>query len=241
MAGTSREVAMERALFGRQDELAAVSRLLDAIPTGPAALILAGDAGIGKSTLWLAGLAEARSRSYRVLSCRPNESEARLSFAALGDLLDGVVDEGLEGLPSPQRSALEIALLRAEAGGSPPDQRAISSGFHGALVALAAAGPCLVAVDAAQWLDAPSARVLEFAVRRLHDVPIGLIVTMRSSDLDSRPLGLGRALPDERLERLMVGPISLQATRETLSAELSTRFPRSALLPIYETSAGNPF
>jgi DNA-binding CsgD family transcriptional regulator len=231
---------MEGGLFGRQPELAIISSFLDEVPTGPAALILAGETGIGKSALWLAAVAEARSRSYRVLSCRPNESEARLSFAALGDLLDGVVEEDLENLPPPQRSALEIALLRADATDSPLDQRAISSGFHGALVALAVAGPCLVAVDDAQWLDAPSARVLEFALRRLHDEPIGLIVTVPSSDLDSPPLGLGRARPDERLERLMVGPISLRATREMLSAELSTRFPRSALVPIYETSAGNP-
>jgi AAA ATPase domain len=120
---------MERGLFGRQTELALVSRLLDAVPSGPAALILGGEAGIGKSTLWLEALAQARARSYRVLSCRPNESEAKLSFAALGDLLEGVADESLEGLPPPQRAALEVALLRREATGSLPDQRAIRVRF----------------------------------------------------------------------------------------------------------------
>jgi hypothetical protein len=111
---------MGRAMFGRQTELALVSGLLDAVSSGPAALILGGEAGIGKSTLWLEALSQARARSYRVLSCRPNESEAKLSFAALGDLLEGVVDESLERLPPPQRSALEVALLRKEAIGSPP-------------------------------------------------------------------------------------------------------------------------
>jgi hypothetical protein len=100
-----------------------------------------------------------------VLSCRPNESEAKLSFAALGDLLEGVADESLEGLPPPQRAALEVALLRREATGSLPDQRAISSAFSGTLLALAAATPTLLAIDDPQWLDAPSARVLEFAIR----------------------------------------------------------------------------
>src|SRR6266540_3375679 len=235
------EGAMERAMFGRQTELALVSRLLDAVSSGPAALILGGEAGIGKSTLWLEALSQARARSYRVLSCRPNESEAKLSFAALGDLLEGVVDESLERLPPPQRSALEVALLRREATGSPPDQRAISSAFYGTLLALAAAGPTLVAIDDPQWLDAPSARVLEFAVRSLNEVPIGLIMTARSEELESPPLGLGRSLPDDRIHRLMVGPITLQVTRDILSSELSTRFPRSILLRIYETSAGNPF
>ena len=102
-------------------ELALVSRLLDAVPSGPAALILGGETGIGKSTLWLEALSQARARSYRVLSCRPNESEAKLSFAAPGDLLEGVVDESLEDLSPPQRSALEVALLR-----TPPGRRLIS-------------------------------------------------------------------------------------------------------------------
>jgi DNA-binding CsgD family transcriptional regulator len=232
---------MGRAMFGRQTELALVSRLLDAVSSGPAALILGGEAGIGKSTLWLEAVSQARARSYRVLSCRPNESEAKLSFAALGDLLEGVVDESLERLPPPQRSALEVALLRKEAIGSPPDQRAISSAFYGTLLALAGEGPTLVAIDDPQWLDAPSTRVLEFAVRRLNEVPIGLIMTARSEELDSPPLGLGRSLPDDRLHRLLVGPVTLEATRDMLSSELLTRFPRSVLLRIYETSGGNPF
>ena len=232
---------MERAPFGRQAELATISTMLDAVRTGPAALILGGEAGIGKSTLWLDALSTARARSYRVLSCRPTESEAKLSFAALGDILGDVVDEALEGLPPPQRSALEIALLRAEAKGSPPDQRAVSSAFHGALVSLAAAGPCVVGIDDAQWLDAPSARVLEFAIRRLNDVPLGLILTARVQELDSPPLGLQRALPEARVHRLTVGPMSLHDTGELLSSELSTRFPRSVLTRIHDTSGGNPF
>jgi hypothetical protein len=233
-------VPMERARFGRQAELARTASFLDAVPTGPEALILGGDAGIGKSALWLDTIAEARARSYRALSSRPTESEAKLSFAALGDLLDGVVDEALDALPSPQRTALEVALLRAEAPASPPDRRTLSSAFHGALMALATVGPLLLAIDDAQWLDLPSARVLEFAIRRLHDVPIGILITARTSE-GALPLGLDRALPDERVHRLLVGPITQEATRDLLSAELSTRLPRSVLLQIHGSAAGNPF
>jgi DNA-binding CsgD family transcriptional regulator len=232
---------MEQGLFGRETELARVSKLLDGIPSGPVALILGGEPGIGKSTLWLHSLSQAKARSYRALSCRPNESEAKLSYAALADLLEGVLDESLEGLPSPQRSALEVALLRADATGIPPDQRAISTAFHGALLALASASPLVVAIDDAPWLDAPSARVLEFALRRLNDAPIGLVMTVRSHELDSLPLGLGRALPDDRIQRVLVGPMTLEATRNMLSSELSVRFPRPLLLRIHEASAGNPF
>jgi DNA-binding CsgD family transcriptional regulator len=232
---------MERARFGRQAELARVSSFLDAVPTGPDALILEGEAGIGKSALWLDALGQARVRSYRALSSRPTESEAKLSFAALGDLLDGVVDEALDALPTPQRSALEVALLRAEAGASPPDRRTLSSAFHGALMALATAGPLVLAIDDAQWLDLPSARVLEFAIRRLHDVPIGILITARAREDDPLPLGLDRALPDEQIHRLVVGPITQGATRDLLNAELSTRLPRSVVLEIHGTAAGNPF
>src|SRR5512132_1603297 len=232
---------MERARFGRQAELARISSFLDAVPTGPEALILGGEAGIGKSALWLDTLAQARALSYRALSSRPTESEARLSFAALGDLLEGVVDEALDDLPPPQRAALEVALLRAEAAASPPDRRTLSSAFHGALMALAAARPLVLAIDDAQWLDVPSARVLEFAIRRLHDVPIGILITARAGELDPIPLGLDRALPGERIHRLLVGPITQEATRDLLNAELSTRLPRSVLLQIHATAAGNPF
>lgn len=232
---------MEQALFGRQTELALVSKVLDAVPAGPVALILGGEPGTGKSALWLDALSQAEARSYRVLSCRPSEAEAKLSFAAIGDLFGGVSDESLEGLPMPQRSAIAVALLRAEAIGSPPDQRAISAAFHGALLALAAAAPTVVAIDDAQWLDAPSARVLEFVVRRLNDVPVGLIMTARSEELEAPPLGLGRSLQADRLQRLSVGPITLEATRQMLGSELSKGFSRPVLLRIHEAAAGNPF
>ncbi len=232
---------MERARFGREAELARVSSFLDAVPNGPDALVLGGEAGIGKSAVWLDALGDARARSYRVLSSRPTESEAKLSFAAVGDLLDGVVDEVLDALPAPQRTALEVALLRAEAGASPPDRRTLSSAFHGALMALATTGPLVLAIDDVQWLDLPSARVLEFAIRRLHDVPIGILVTARAEENDPLPLGLDRALPAERIHRLLVGPITQAATRDLLNEELSTRLPRSVLLEIHGTAAGNPF
>jgi hypothetical protein len=75
-------------ILGRDAELARVQDFLETVSERPWALLLEGAAGIGKTTLWQAGVSIARARGHRVLACRAAESEARLSYAALGDLLD---------------------------------------------------------------------------------------------------------------------------------------------------------
>src|SRR5436190_5169340 len=71
---------------GRAAELAMFPQFLDSVEQGPAALVLEGDAGIGKTVLWATAVALAGERGYRVLSSRPAEAETALPFAALGDL-----------------------------------------------------------------------------------------------------------------------------------------------------------
>ena len=88
-------------VIGREAELSVLGAFLDDVRGGPAALLLDGEAGVGKTTLWKEGLEAARERSYRILTCQPVESEAKLSFAALGDLLGGVVEEVAAFLPGP--------------------------------------------------------------------------------------------------------------------------------------------
>ena len=103
-----------RKLVGREDELAAIVGLLDAIEQLPVVAVLPGEAGIGKTTLWLAGIEAATARGYRILSSRPSEAETRLSFVGLSDLLDNVARDVLPELPPIQRRALEAALLLGE-------------------------------------------------------------------------------------------------------------------------------
>ncbi len=100
-------------VVGRERELAAVRQLVSPGNLGFHALVVEGEPGIGKTKVWQAGTAEAAAQGLVVLSCRPVEAEAKLAFAALGDLLAPVVDAALEGLPEPQRQALEVAMLRA--------------------------------------------------------------------------------------------------------------------------------
>jgi hypothetical protein len=230
-------------IVGRKAELSVLATFLDEVPDGPAALVLSGDAGVGKTTLWREGLEAARARSYQLLVCQPVESEAKLSFAALGDLLGGVADEVVGLLPSPQARALDVALLRVEPEGTAPDNRAVSLAVLEAIRALSSHGPVVLAVDDVQWLDAPSSRVLEFALRRLQAEPVGVLATSRpgGSDEPTVPLGLDRYLPERRLRRLDVGPLDVDALGSLLRDRLGQAFLRSTLVRLHEMSGGNPF
>src|SRR5439155_16664455 len=185
----------EQVILGRERELGELQRFTASIPQGPSALLLEGVAGIGKTTIWLEAAAMARQADFRVLSARASESEARLSYAALGDLLEGVVDDVLPDLPAPQRRALEVALLRSDSVGAAPDQRAVSLATRTVLHALAASAPVVLAIDDVQWLDAPTARILSFVLRRLSEEPVALIATVRiGSQPQADPIDVGGAM-----------------------------------------------
>jgi DNA-binding CsgD family transcriptional regulator/exonuclease VII small subunit len=225
-------------VVGRDEELDRLEAFVSSLEAGPA-LVIAGEAGIGKTTLWDAGIKLAGRHSRRALSARPAEAEVRLSFTAVGDLLDPVLGEVLPQLPAPQRRALEIALALEEAGEAGPDQRAVSLALLGAVRALAREEPLLLAVDDIQWLDAASAIALEFTARRLRDEPVGFLLARRV-DADVLPLSLERSFGEERLVWIRVSPLSLGAIHHLLRERLGTALARPQLRRIYELSAGNP-
>jgi DNA-binding CsgD family transcriptional regulator len=231
----------EPGLYGRDEELSLLVAFLEAVPDLPGALVLEGEAGAGKTTLFEAGLAVARERSYRVIQARPAEAEARLSFAALRDLLDPVFDDLSDRLPPPQRRALAVALLRDGPGSVPERAGAVEAGFLTCLTELAADSPVLAAIDDVQWLDRPSRRVLEYAARRLAGTRLAFLVTARMDTDVHGPLGLDRALHESRLTRIRVGPLSLGALHALLLNRLDAPFPRPVLRRIHEASRGNPF
>src|SRR5215472_576808 len=221
--------------------MAAVAAFLDGVPSGPCGLVLEGAAGIGKTTVWRAGAARAAERSYTVLSCRPAESEARLSFAALGDLLDGLLDRALPRLPPPQRRALEVALLMEDPVGSPPEQRAVCVAFLAVLRHLSESGPVVLAVDDLQWLDDPSARVLEFALRRLGGEPAGLLASARDPGHGGPGPTASTGLPAERLTRLRVGPLTFSAFQSAVRATAGSGLSLLTIRRLFDASDGNPF
>lgn len=229
------------AVVGRAAELDFIEAFLDDLRHGPAGLVLSGEAGIGKTSLWQAGVDEARARFESVLMCRGVEAEAALSFAGLSELLGEVLDDVADSLSAPRRTALEVALLLAEPSQGPPDPLAIGLAVHDVLRALARQGPLLVAIDDVQWLDPASRVILEIAFRRLREDPVGLLATTRRTKAFAIPFGLDRSLPENRLTLLPVGPLSLGALHRLLSDRLGLEPSRSMLARVQDASGGNPY
>jgi DNA-binding CsgD family transcriptional regulator len=227
-------------IVGREAELASVNAFIEGAGGGPAALVLEGEAGIGKSTLWEAGVEHARAQGLSVLSSRPAEAERGLGLVGLGDLLEGVIDDVLSALSAPRRSALEVALLREGVSGDPVDPRAVAVAVRDALQFLSDREPILIAVDDVQWLDPSSSSALAFALRRLEGNHVLLLLARRVA-AGVPPSGIEVALGEERVERVPVTPLSVGALHRFLRGRLGRSFPRQTLLRIHERSGGNPF
>jgi len=235
---TTRRVPSD--LIGRGDERAAVETFLDALQTGPAALVISGEAGIGKSTVWRAGVSSARSRSFRVLLCRPAEAEAGLSFIALADLLESIPEHLIASLPQPQRDALGVALRRADTTGE-LDRVALARGALTAISSAASDGPTLVAIDDAQWLDAPSRDTLRFVFRRLvGGERVGLFATVRGDDVGG-PLEIDAALPPDRITRRLLRPFAPGELERLVRSHADISLTRPSWRAVHRVSGGNPF
>jgi DNA-binding CsgD family transcriptional regulator len=230
---------MSGEIDGRDEELGSVYVFLNQAVDGPAALVLEGEAGIGKSTLWQAGVEAAREQGLRVLLSRPAEAERGLAHAGLGDLFENVLESVLPALSAPRRRALEVALLVEDATDG-LDPRTLGVAVRSALDALAAEAPVVLAIDDVQWLDPSSVSSLAFALRRMREQPILLLLARRLGE-GAEASELERAIEGDCVERLSVGPLSLGAIHRLLQARLGRTFSRPTLLRVHEVSGGNPF
>jgi DNA-binding NarL/FixJ family response regulator len=226
-------------IVGREAELARGDQFLAAMADGPAILLLEGEPGIGKTTVWTELCERAAARGYTVLSARPVQSETELAFAGLIDLIGGIADRYLPTLPAPQRAALEIALLLVDAPEKEARALAVSAGFLAIVTRMAAETPVLIAIDDLQWLDSPTSAVLRFAARRLRDVDAGIVASIRvPSAIDPSV-----SRPDLAVDadRVRIGRLPMGSLYHVIHDHLGLSLPRSALANIDTASAGNPF
>ncbi|MET8297195.1 AAA family ATPase [Streptomyces sp. NPDC005180] len=200
-------------LYGRQPEEAALDALLAAARKGRGgALVLRGEAGIGKSAL-LERLAEtANTPAHAVLRVNGCEAERDLVGAGLLQLL-WPLQELVAQLPAPQAEALRTVL-----GGSaaPADRYTTGLALLTLLARLAESGPVVCLVDDAQWLDQNSADALLFAARRISAEPVALVFAARDDGFDARGL-TELVLPrlDRRAAAQLLDAYRLSAPRRT--------------------------
>ena len=225
-------------IIGRRDELLALETFLEAAPSGGQALLLEGDAGIGKTVLWEEALRLAGEHDFRVLRSRPTQSEAQVALAAVGDLVTPALSGVLQQLAPVQRHALETALLLREPDGVFPDTRVLGVALLSTVRALAEERTVLIALDDAQWLDASSAEVLTFMLRRLDGAPVALLATVRGQPV-AAPLELDRSFAVFR--RLAIEPLSVGAIHRLLWGRLGIALSRPVIVRVHSIAGGNPF
>ncbi|MEV4477721.1 AAA family ATPase, partial [Nonomuraea sp. NPDC049504] len=211
-------------LYGRAAEQTVIDQLLlDTSDNRAGALVVRGEAGIGKSALLDYAEAHANAQILRVTGV---ESEAELPFAALHLLLRPALDR-VSALPPQQADALLSAL--GLGGDTRGDRYLVGLATLGLLVELSAQGPLVCLVDDAQWLDGESADALLFATRRLHSEPVAVVFAARTG----APLA-GGGLPELHLGGLDPG------AAHRLLAEHAGALPPTLRDQVMAEAQGNP-
>jgi DNA-binding CsgD family transcriptional regulator len=216
-------------IIGRDAGLARLRALVDPVPPASQVLLVTGEAGMGKTVLLADVAGRARSAGMRVLSVTGRESEARLAFAGLHQLLRPVLS-GAVGLPGRQARALLGALgLAADPGAADP--LLTGTAVLTLLSDLSERSPVLVVADDAHWLDRSSLDALAFAGSRLDADRVVLLVGARGQ---APPPGLDRGFPELHLE-----PLSAADAGRLLDSQ--PRPPRGrARAQVLAQAAGNP-
>jgi DNA-binding CsgD family transcriptional regulator/tetratricopeptide (TPR) repeat protein len=227
-------------VIDRPAEYRAVTQFLLSADRGPSALVIEGEAGVGKTTLWLAGVDEAQKRGFRVLRARAGQAETALTYAAVADVLGDVEPALFVDLPEVQRLAVDRVLLRAESDGPSTDQGAVAAAVVSVLDRLSADAPVLLALDDVQWLDPSSHAVISFAARRISG-RVGILLTERTEHEGAGAASWLHLPGATEVGQIHVGPLSLGRLHALISARLGRTFPRPTMVRIAEISGGNPF
>ena len=215
-------------LLGRDGEIAQLRVTLDRAPEHGSVVLVRGAAGIGKTSLLAAALADARSRGYRVLIMTGVESEAQLPYAGLHQLLHPVIGQ-VESLPAPQQKALKTALgMTAD---EAPEMFLVALATLNLVESVAGDQPIVIVADDAQWLDGPTVGVLTFIARRVEPTNTLILAGIRDGDDN---LLLAAHLPELRVDAL-----TDTASRELLDT-VAPGLDRRIRQQVLDDAIGNP-
>src|SRR5450631_1069821 len=214
-------------LFGRERELRVIEEQLDSVSDRGSALLIRGEAGVGKTAILETAKLRAAVREMSLLAATGVPSEANLPFAGLYELLRPIVGR-TERLPGPQQDALRAAFGLADVPAA--ELFLIALGALDLLSDFASEHALLLVVDDAQWLDTSTIQVLAFIARRLQSESIVLLVATR--DLPEAPfVDVIQELRVESLDDISSREL-LQMQSPNLSGEIRDR--------VLRESAGNP-
>ena len=216
------------ALAGRDRDLGVIQAFLDQASAGGAALLLTGQAGVGKTALLDAAQQRATAVGVRVLRAVGTRFETDVSFSGLTQVLLPLGEE-VAGLSAMQREALKVA--QGLTAGPPADRLVVSNAALAALRQAASARPLLVILDDLPWLDRASSLVLGYAARRLGGSRVGFLAAARAA---AGTFFDGGSLPEHEVPPL---------DREAAARLVSARFPELApgvLRRVLAEAQGNP-
>ena len=232
-------------LLERERELDVLRGALDRLGEGVGSMVLVeGPAGIGKTRLLAEAAGFARQREFTVRSARGGQLERQMPFGIARQLFEPVIerasDQERDRLFAGSAELALSALGREDPKRAGPvaDPFAPIHGLYWLLANLAEDRPVALVIDDAHWADAQTLRFLDYLARRLQDTPVVVVAGVRSGEPDEPP-----EIEPLRLEAELVqpGPLSGQAVRELIAAELEAQPAPEFSAVCAQVTAGNPF
>lgn len=221
----------------REREFVAIRDVLSRARDGPAGLVIDGDAGSGKTTLWRQAIEHGTEQGFHVIAARGSSSQVRFAYAAVADLLVDVDGTLLDALPDVQRDAL-VQVQRGLNGDAVVDERLVPAALVSVFRLLDARSPLLIAIDDAHWLDSSSQAALRFACRRLTGRTAVLAATRTAEGDACSWLTLRHADAVHRTGMTALSPADVHAL---IRHEFGRSLPRPVITRIHDIAAGNPF
>jgi DNA-binding CsgD family transcriptional regulator len=234
-------------LLERELETAHLQRAVDHSWHGVGRLVvIEGSAGIGKTTLVATTRELARAAGMHVRSARGSELEQNFAFGVVRQLFDPLLATASDAQRSEWLSGaaeLAVPLFDARAPMQETAEDSVYPRLHGLYwmcCNLARQRPLALCVDDAHWGDEPSLAFLGFLARRLDELPILLIVAVRSMAADA-PGTLGALVADSTARVLTLRGLSADGVQRLLAVEGDGPVERSFAHACHHATAGNPF